>query len=395
MTKRMKRLFWGSTIFLLLVLLGFGPAAQAEPEAAGPGNGGGSPAEKQAGSQPRYDDYARFLAGRPTPGGSLADDEKTAAWSRYAESMQRSWQRFESRQLKPMREWASKELAGVVTDTVFYPFSGPDFVNAYNMFPRAKTYLLVALEPVGELPEAGEMGAEYLASLQRSLYHYFHIDFFGTKRMKAQIAQSELKGVLPILLCFLSREDLRVLDVRHWLMRPDGSVAEQAADQEADGGPGIPGLRLVFQAPGAAEPQALYFVHLNLQNQGCGRQPHFVSFLKGFGPLTTFTKAASYLLYGPNFSELRQFILERSQCVVQGDSGIPLKYLDPAVWNLKFYGKYRGPLAMFSHKRQPELAAAYQNGKDVYPLPFGFGYHYRAGTGNLLLAARKSGENLK
>jgi len=395
MAIRQTHLVWSMTIFLILSL-GLTSAARAGSEAAVPVGENSSPSERKADDSPSYDDYARFLAGRGNLGGCLAAYEKKPAWIKYSESMNRNWESFEARQLKPMREWASRELGNAGTDTVFYPFSGPDFVNVYTMFPRAKTYLLVALEPPGVIPDSSVIcDRDYLASLQRSLWDYLQIDFFGTNRMDAQIAKTKLKGVLPVLLFFLSREDVRVLDVRYWVMKPDGAVEEQPANCEAELSPGISGLRLVFEGAGGAGEQTLYYFRLNLQNRSFSCQQQFVSFLKGFGPLTTFTKAASYLLYSPNFSDLRQIILDRSQYVVQGDSGIPLKYFDRASWNLRFYGTYKGPLALFRNKRQADLAEAYKNGKELYPLPFGFGYHHRAGTGNLLLAAKKSGENLK
>ncbi len=86
------------------------------------------------------------------------------------------------------------------------------------------------------------------------------------------------------------------------------------------------------------------------------RNQHFVSFLKSFGPVTTFAKAASYLMYKPHFSAIRQFILDQSLYVLQGDSGIPLRYFDPAVWNLRFYGTYAGPIPLFRNCYQADMA---------------------------------------
>ena len=37
-----------------------------------------------------------------------------------------------------MRDWAAQELGSASAATVFYPFSGPDFVNAYTLFPMPK-----------------------------------------------------------------------------------------------------------------------------------------------------------------------------------------------------------------------------------------------------------------
>ena len=105
--------------------------------------------------------------------------------------------------------------------------------------------------------------------------------------------------------------------------------------------------------------------------------------------MTTFTKAASYLMFKPYFSAIRQFILDQSLYVLQGDSGIPLRYFDPAVWDLRFYGTYSCPIALFSNCYQADMAARYRRGQDIQPLPFGIDYRHRARTSNLMLASKK------
>ena len=148
-------------------------------------------------------------------------------------------------------------------------------------------------------------------------------------------------------------------------------------------------MRIVFTSPGSTENQTLYYFQFNLGNDSLARNQQFVSFLKSFGPVTTFTKAASYLMFKPYFSAIRQFILDQSLYVLQGDSGIPLRYFDPAVWNLRFYGTYTGPIALFSNCYQPDMATIYC-GEEVQPLPFGFDYRHRVRTSNLMFAAKKA-----
>lgn len=386
------RLLSGLTICLLL-LLGSAPAGSGAAEPAGQNSASTGPAAAPAdGGNPYYNEAARFIAGRPNPEGSLAALEKQPAWSRYAAAMNRSWDRFETRQLKPMRAWAAQELKdNEASAAVFYPFSGPDFVNLYTLFPRAKTYLLVALEPPGTIPDfaSGNL-ADFFGSLQRSLNECLAFDFFITAKMANQISKSQLKGVLPVLLYFLGREQVRILDIRYWLMQPDGTVVEQPATAGGKLGSGIPGLRLVFTGPGSDEKQTLYYFQCDLRNNSFRQKPEFVSFLKGFGPFTTFTKAASYLMFSPNSADLRQFILEQSRYVLQDDSGLPLKEFAPTVWELKFYGTYKGPIGLFKNRHQKDLVGAYKSGQKVYPLGFGIGYHHRAGTSNLMFAAKKN-----
>jgi hypothetical protein len=78
---------------------------------------------------PAYNDAALFIAGISNRQGTLAAYENQPVWARYARFISESWARFEKKRLGPMRAWATKELSSANTTTVFYPFSGPDFVN--------------------------------------------------------------------------------------------------------------------------------------------------------------------------------------------------------------------------------------------------------------------------
>ena len=388
-----------SCCLTIMLLLSLGscvcPSTAAEPgDRVGESNNlHGATAEE---STSRYNEYARLIAGLPTPGSSLAAHEKTPAWISYAESIQRSWERFATTQLRPMREWAAQELGAVRTSAVFYPFSGPDVVNVYTLLPYAKTYVLVALEPVGALPDFSALDAQdYFASLQRSLYDYLQIDFFVTSKMAHQIGQTKLRGVLPVLLFFLAREQARVLEIEYVALKPDGTVEGLPAAGQGTVGKGIPGVRLVFEGQAAAGTQTLYYFRCNLEDGTFGRNLHFASFLKGFGSLTTFTKSASYLLASRYCSKLRQFILNQSRYVLQDDSAIPLRDFEPATWALKFFGSYVVPIHPFEYRYQKDLAQVYERGNNVYPLPFGIGYHHRVGTSNLFLAAKKTEELAK
>jgi hypothetical protein len=382
---------FGMATLVLILALGSVPAFGAASDAVCTPEGCAVPQSGQTDQRlPAYHDFALFIAGLSNPKGALAAYEDKPAWIRHAKISDQNWGRFTRGRLAPMREWAAKELGSATAATVFYPFSGPDFVNVFTLFPRAKTYLLIALEPVGVMPDfAARNEQNFFPSLQRSLYDLLQLDFFITNKMKSAIGKSELKGTLPVLMFFLAREQARVLDVQYWVMKPDGTIAESPAANPGDRPTGIPGVRIVFTSPGSTENQTLYYFQFNLGNDSFGRNQHFVSFLKGFGPMASFTKAASYLMYKPHFSAIREFILDQSLYVLQGDSGIPLKYFDPAEWNFRFYGTYAGPIALFSNCYQADMATRYRRGQDIQPLPFGIGYRHRARTSNLMFASKK------
>jgi hypothetical protein len=388
---RKTNLFGLVTTFLLLIL-GSAPALAAGPEPLCTPEGCALPAQNQADkTTPAYHDAALLIGGISNPGGSLAAYEGRPGWVRHARFFDQNWEKFTRGRLGPMREWAAKELDSSQTATVFYPFSGPDFINAFTLFPRAKTYLLIALEPVGELPDFSLRSEQnFFGTLQRSLYDLLNLDFFITNKMKTSISKSELKGTLPVLMFFLAREKARVLDVQYWLMKPDGTIEETPGTGPRERPGGIPGVRIVFTSPGETSPQTLYYFQFDLGNDSLGRNQHFVSFLKSFGPMTSFTKAASYLMFKGHFSAIKQFILDQSLYVLQGDSGIPLKNFNPEVWNLRCYGTYAGPITLFKNCYQADMANRYRKKEDIQPLPFGIDYRHRARTSNLMLASKKA-----
>jgi hypothetical protein len=347
--------------------------------------------EPVAQPRPAFNDTALFIAGISNRQGSLAAYENQPVWARYARFISESWERFAKRHLAPMRAWAAKELSSANTATVFYPFSGPDFVNMYSLFPQAKTYLMIALEPAGEIPDLSAADEnQFFAHLQGSLYDLLQLNFFITEKLNNSLKKQELKGILPVLLFFLARDKAQVLDVRYWVMKPDATIEESpAAGSRVLGREDIAGVRIDFVRAGSEDTQTLYYFQFNLRNDSLQRHEKFVSFLRGFGPVITFAKAASYLMHKPWYSGIRDFILDQSLYVLEGDSAIPLKYFDRTRWDLKFFGTYTCPIARFKNCRQKDLAEIYQAGTDVYPLPFGFDYCHRVNTSNLMLAAKK------
>ena len=356
-----------------------------------------------------YNHYARFIAGMAVPQSALASLQSQPAWAEYSRFFDRSWRNLNKRLLIPERSWSERELGAAASSnsTVFYPFSGPDFANVYAFFPRARTYVLVAMEPLGEIPKFAAMNdgefKSYFQSMKNSLHDLLNINYFMTSHMDAQLEGTEIKGVLPVLLFMLARNNAQVLDVRYWTMGLDGRVRDfpalgttarefpalGATDVDLNN---IQGIRIAFDVAGTEEnhPQTLYYFRLNLYNQAFDRNRHFLSLLRRMAPFTTFMKSASYVTFDTQVSTARQFMLDQSRYIVQEDSGIPLKYFEPSLWSLQFYGRYVRPISAFSQQYQEALASIYKADKKIKPLPFGFGYFYNPGEANLMFAERRS-----
>jgi hypothetical protein len=97
---------------------------------------------------------------------------------------------------------------------------------------------------------------------------------------------------------------------------------------------------------------------------------------------SAYLKAASFLMHNDWFSKVRDHLLTHSEQIIQDDSGIPYRHLDPATWNATLYGVYTGPIDLFKDSFQGDLVQAYQS--DKKPLNFGTGYKWRKGESNLM-----------
>ena len=317
---------------------------------------------------PSPDAQAKFLAGIKIKDAELAPRTKNPEWTAHAASLQKKWSSMESRQLAPARKWAALNL-GLKggANTVFYPFSGPDFVYAYTFFPRASTYILCGTEPVGSVPDLSQMPPQALATdlgnLRASLDTLLTTHYFITKDMRVDLTRGSIHGTLPLLYVFLARTGCTIRSVT---VHPSS-------------------VQIIFSGKGGKN-QTLHYFKTDLSNGGGNSQ--FFSFCKQHAPGATLVKSASYLMHGDNFSSVRNFLLANSSIIVQDDSGIPYRSFDPGRWNVKLYGTYQSPIDMFRSYRQADLAAAYE-AKGGAPLGFSFGYAWQASKGVLLLGTRK------
>jgi hypothetical protein len=300
-----------------------------------------------------------------------------------------------------MRTWSEKSVKAATgpCDTLFYPFGGPDFVNAYVLFPGCNRYLLFGLEPIGSVPvlERGDPQAldTMFAELRASLSDVFVRDYFITREMMAELKTPGVNGTLPLLLVFLARLDARIVDIRMespWM--PDDAAAQAAPDRDPSAGaarqpaPRPTGVTIRFIAPGSTRVQVLSYARVRMEDAEFAKQGALIAYLGRHAPFITLLKSASYLLHDNQFSRVRDLVLSKSRAVLQDDTGVPYRFFDRSQWNVTLFGRYSPPIKDFNYGRQPDLEDAYRDTAAVRDLPFSFGYHWREGTSSVMLAIR-------
>jgi len=327
------------------------------------------------------DDTARFLAGMPpSPDSPLTPLMKDPAWQHHARSFDAAFAQLDQRQLSRIRAWAEANLAAP-KPTMFYMFSGPDFLYADAFYPHATTYVLSALEPPGSVPDLTRLPRgsvdTALYNIEHSLGTILSFSFFITKHMKVDLHVGQVSGTLPILYVFLVRSGKTIRDVTTISLDESGMVHESA-----DAGPAR-GVRIAFSGKDGVE-KTLYYFSTDLSNSAV-RSSGFLKFCATLAPGNSLIKSASYLLHSGNFSTVRDFILVNSATIIQDDSGIPLAYYNSKNWRFFPFGHYAGPISEFPSRYQQSYAELFRHAQ---PMDFGIGYRWRSHESNLLLAVR-------
>jgi hypothetical protein len=330
------------------------------------------------------DDTARFLAGMaPSADSPLTPLTKDPSWQRHARFFDAAFGQLEQRQLSKIRTWAETNLAAP-RPTMFYMFSGPDFLYADAFYSKATSYVLSALEPVGSVPDLtrlprGGVGSA-LYNVERSLSSILSFSFFITKLMKTDLHAGQVSGTLPILYVFLARSGKTIREVS--LIALDDKGAAYFANENA-GSNATRGVRIVFEGSDGQE-KMLYYFSTDLSNSGV-RSSGFLKFCQAMAPANSLIKSASYLLHSGNFTTVRNFLLANSATIIQDDSGIPLDDYNSKKWRFFPFGRYAGPIAEFPGRYQPEYAELFRRSQ---PMDFGIGYRWRSHESNLLLSVK-------
>ena len=332
-------------------------------------------------------DTARFLAGLPPASGSplapLALEPFAQAHARYFDA---EWASLETRQLAKVRAFASRNLTNP-QKTLFYTFSGPDFLYADAFFPKAQTYILVGLEPVGPIPDVTKIAKarlpDAMGQLKLSLSHFVGKSFFVTSYMDQHLRQSAMPGTLPVLYVFLARAGKTIKTVEHMRLEADGTVKPLG---ELAPGERPRAVKITFAGSDGVE-QTLYYFNTDLSNKGVAASG-FLKYLETLGPGDSFVKSASYLLHGDVFSSTREFLLANSVTILEDDTGVPVRLLKPEQWQLTPYGTYTRPIPVFANKYQKDMQTLFDQAKPA-PLDFSISYRWRPGQSSVLLAQKK------
>jgi len=302
-------------------------------------------------------------------------------WAEFSGEINDDFSKIKSRRLLKMSEWSDSLFIDKSIDTslVFYPFSGPDFLHAYYLYPNANEYILLALEDLGDIPNWKAIGSRetkrYLENTNNFLRDIYLRSYFITKHMKLDIKKEEkISGVLPSLYWFLSRTNHQIVNVERVTLDSHGKLISRDKDD------GLDGVRFHFIKKGEKDIKRLTYFSCDISDDGFEEDnPELLIYLNNMRECNTFVKSASYLMHYRSFKDIRAIVLDKSLSIFQDDTGLPYKYVNNDNWDIRCFGSYVQPIKDFEKNYdiiyQNDLEKRYKGKTEK--LPFSLGYHWR------------------
>jgi hypothetical protein len=347
-------------------------------------------ADFDLGGQWKVNSTARVMAGLPPMYPGHYAHAQTDAWKDHSAAMQAGWTQLRSGRVAAMSTWRNEAISAncPVGKTLLYPFSGPDFFNAYWLFPDCDTFVMFGLEHIGQVPDVEAMSerdfARLMGDVRTATSDLFSRNYFITENMSRQLYTPHLRGVMPLLMISMALSGAEILRMTPQELDKSPVGIHPVATVPAEPAENAPkmvslrkprGIAIDFRAGGSGAVKRLIYFTVDATDGSLARYPEFLSFLRKFGHTTTLLKSASYLLHTREFSQLRKTLLDVSQFLVQDDSGLPYRTLVSRGFQMRLHGTYTVPIPPFEGAFQPVLQAAYQKSSGG-PLPFPFGYNF-------------------
>jgi hypothetical protein len=326
------------------------------------------------------------------------------------------------------RAWADKAqafIAGLrpadLPKTVVYPFGGGDLTSALVVFPDATEITTLSLEAPGDVRaidtiKKGQLSKD-LGTVSNDINRLFRSAHSTTKSLQAA-AHSELPGSLMFALAALAVHGQEPVALRYFDIQPDGSItyltnaeldarlakitADVAAKTEAERKKVathvwveqesvFANVEIQFKKRGDANAPIRTFRHIkaNLDDLHMSADDRVLDHLRKKGKVAVMTKAASFLLWYDDFTQIRNYLLQNIAWMVSDASGIPPSYAGPAGFEQITYGSFAGPYFIIDKKntRAEFIKLWKQNPKRE--LPFRFGYPDAEKNGHLMITRPK------
>jgi hypothetical protein len=379
-----------SLLVFVLIIVSCGEGNKSKSSEGNAGNDS-SRTKTEINADSTFDEFAKIICGNSK---KLPTNIDAIYYDSFSKQLNLKLEEINKSRLTPITKWNDDALnrnKKSDTNSVFYPFSGGDFLHVNSLYPNANHYVMMAQESVGSIPDLSKMDKiqtkQYIRSVDNILRDIYAKSYFITMNMIKDINSTPVNGMLPVLLWSVSKTGHTITKVEELTVDETGKrtfspfkVGENKAKA----------VRITFGNSDVGIEKTLTYYSCDISDSGIEKDKALQATLKTIPPSNCFVKSASYLMHYETFTKIRNTILDKAIYLVQDDTGIPYKYFEKNKFNLELYGTYIKPVSDFSDNLfQKDMAEAYKSSEYKSQLSFSLGYHWQTKDQNQMIAIKK------
>ena len=330
--------------------------------------------------------------------------ESNRTIERHCKEMKELYSRHKKRWADQAKQFIGELRPASAPKTVIYPFGGGDLSSALVAFPDATEITTISLEAAGDARQidtirigtlAGDLNevSSYIRNLYASAYS-------ATMNLQKASRDNTFPGTLMMIYAGLALHDMEPVSMRYFDVLPDGNIqyltgtelearaAEYAATKRGKTPPkkithywyahdsAYGNVEIQYRPRGDAKAATRVYRHIvqNLDDEHLRGDNRVLQHLKKKGKVSVMTKAASFLLWYDDFTDVRNYLLGAIAWMVSDASGIPPSYAGPAGYEQITYGEFTAPLFTIDPKNKRKEFIALWKTQPKRPLSFRFGY---------------------
>ncbi len=312
---------------------------------------------------------------------------------------------------------ATPFLAGLrpsgLPDAVVYPFGGGDLLAALTTFPGARRITTLSLELSGDPRRISHIDNDRLDKSLDLVDHNIGRLLAAndsTSETLMDTQQGDLPGQLSYFLVALAVHGYEPVSLRYFRVEADGSLhyytsaevssletrrarARHGEWTSPDFSEAFANSELIFRSVNGPGPLRIHrHIGANLRNASLKKNPGILRYLESQGHVAAMTKAASYCLWNPRFSLIRNYLLSNMVFMISDGTGIPPEFARQAGFIQETYGSFRGAMC-FDDCPSDEYSKQFQELWASQPqrnLGFRYGYVDSKSAAHLLVTRRAS-----
>lgn len=324
--------------------------------------------------------------------------------------------KYQEQYLRVMKPFIAENRPENLPSTVVYPFGGADLLTALMTYPDAEEIYTLSLEHAGDIRNIGDLGT-VMAHRELSAIRQVsagplgaegrHVITVSTNGELMAMQRGGLRMPITLFLVALAAHGQEPVSLRYFKLDEGGSIHylddDDIAKREAvsakalaenwnapDFSSAFSHYELRFKPVGQPGPIRVHrHIAANLANSSFSGDSALYGHLAQKGQVAALVKGGLRLLWRDEFSNIRDYLIDRAALIIADSSGPSPLHALPAGLSYQVFGRYEGAPADEAEKPHDEALIEFFQQQPYRPLPASYGYSDRKQNASMLVIRRK------